>query len=190
MSTAQSAGSGQRPFTVSAFIATSLDGYIAGPDGDLDWLVSRAKDAGPTGYDEFMAGIDTLVVGRNTYEMAVSFGEQSWPYDGRQVAVLSRRLAVEADPRVTVHRDLDELIPALTESGARHVYADGGQVVQSFLRARLLDELTITTAPVLLGTGIPLFGLTDGQVELTHRTTRVLGAGFVQSVYNLTNAVV
>ncbi|WP_432487757.1 dihydrofolate reductase family protein [Kineococcus sp. SYSU DK018] len=169
------------PFTGAVFIATSLDGFIARPDGDLRWLTERGEDIGETGYDEFIAGVDHLVVGRGTYEKTLSFDE--WPYGGRQVLVLSSRLEAEADPRVQVVPDLDALVAALTDSGARRVYVDGGRTVTSMLAAGLVHELTITTAPVLLGEGLPLFGHLPRDVALEHRTTTVLGAGFVQSTY-------
>lgn len=177
----------RQPFTVSVFIATSLDGFIARPDGDLDWLTSRGEQAGDMGYQEFMATIDTVVLGRATYEKVLTFGAEQWPYGGKHVAVLSTRLDGGADPRVTVYRDLDRLVRGLAERGTKSVYADGGQVVQSFLRAGLVHELTITTAPVLLGSGLPLFGPLDGDIALTHRSTTVHGAGFVQTTYAVQN---
>lgn len=170
-------------FHAAVFIATSLDGYIARPDGSIDWLTERGERAGDTGYDEFMASIDTVVVGRNTYERVLTF--DSWPYDGKQVEVLSTTLAQDADERVIVHRTLDGLVETLNDRGARRVYADGGAVIQTFLRAGLLNELTITTAPVLLGAGIRLFGDLDADISLTHNATRTLKAGFTQSDYTI-----
>lgn len=173
----------QRSFRTRVFIATSLDGFIARPDGDLDWLTERGERAGDTGYAAFMANIDAIVMGRNTYEKTQTFG--FWPYEGLNVSVLSTRLDSD-DPRITVERDLPGLIRQLNSSGATSVYVDGGQLVQSFLRAGLLDEITITTAPVLLGSGVPLFGALDHDVELEHRATTTLAEGFVQSTYALT----
>jgi dihydrofolate reductase len=170
---------------VSVFIATSLDGFIARMDGDIDWLTGRAEHAGDTGYQEFIDSVDTVVTGRATYEKALTFG--GWPYDGKHVAVLSTQLDPAADHRITVHKGLDELMRDLTERGTKNVYADGGQVIQSFLRAGLVNDLTITTAPVLLGSGFPLFGALDKDIELTHQSTKQLGAGFVQSTYTVQN---
>lgn len=170
-------------FHAAVFIAVSLDGYIARPDGSIDWLTERGEHAGDTGYDEFMASIDTVVVGRNTYEMALGFG--AWPYDGKQVEVLSTSLDPDADERIIVHRTLEALVETLNDRGARRVYTDGGRVIQTFLRAGLLDELTITTAPVILGTGIPLFGPLTADIPLTHNATRTLKAGFTQSDYTI-----
>lgn len=170
-------------FHAAVFIAISLDGYIARPDGSIDWLTERGEHAGDTGYDEFMASIDTVVLGRNTYQQVLGF--DAWPYDGKQVEVLSTSLDPDADERIIVHRTLDALVETLNDRGARRVYADGGRVIQTFLRAGLLDELTITTAPVILGTGIPLFGPLDADVALTHNATRTLKAGFTQSDYTI-----
>jgi dihydrofolate reductase len=174
----------ERDFVGAVFIATSLDGFIARPDGDIDWL-TRAENLGDTGYDAFIAGIDLLVMGRGTYEKVLTFG--SWPYSGRPVLVLSSTLATD-DERIEVHASLDELLAAIAARGARRVYVDGGKVIQSFLRGGLVDELTITYAPVLLGEGLSLFGATGHDVPLTHRSTRVLGAGFVQSTYVVTDS--
>ncbi|GAB3602713.1 dihydrofolate reductase family protein [Kineococcus gypseus] len=169
------------PFTGAVFIGTSLDGSIARPDGDIDWLTSRGERAGDTGYEEFAASVDHLVVGRATYEKVLTFGE--WPFGDRPVLVLSATLAEDADPRVRVVRDVDALVAALTASGARRVHVDGGRTVSSMLAAGLVHELTITTAPVLLAEGLPLFAHLGRDVALEHRSTRVLGAGFVQSTY-------
>jgi len=170
-------------FHAAAFIATSLDGYIARPDGSIDWLTARGEQAGDTGYNEFMTSVDTVVMGRNTFDKVLSF--DFWPYDGKQVEVLSTSLAPDADERIIVHRTLDGLIETLNDRGAKRIYADGGRVIQTFLRAGLLNELTITTAPVLLGAGIPLFGDLDSDITLTHNATRTLKAGFTQSDYTI-----
>jgi len=170
-------------FHAAVFIATSLDGFIARTDGSIDWLTSRGEKAGDTGYDEFMAAIDTVVLGRKTYETVLGF--DFWPYDGKQVEVLSTTLASDADERIIVHRTLDGLVQTLNDRGAKRIYADGGRMIQTFLRAGLLNELTITTIPVLLGSGIPLFGELDHDIVLNHNATRTLGAGFVQSDYTI-----
>lgn len=171
------------PFTGAVFIATSLDGYIARPDGDIDWLTSRGEQAGETGYDAFIAGVDALVVGRGTYEKVRTFG--AWPYPGLEVLLLSSRAEADADDRVTVVRDLGEAVAALDARAARRVHVDGGRVVQSFLAAGLVRELTVTTVPVLLGRGIPLFGALAADVDLHHESTVVLGAGLVQTTYTV-----
>ncbi|TDD46646.1 dihydrofolate reductase [Kribbella antibiotica] len=170
-------------FHAAVFIATSLDGYIARPDGSIDWLTERGEQAGDTGYDEFMAAIDTVVLGRGTFEKVLTFG--FWPYEGKHVEVLSTTLDPGIDERVIVHRTLDALVETLADRNAQRIYADGGKVIQTFLRAGLLNELTITTAPVLLGSGLPLFGPLDEDITLVHNATRTLKAGFVQSDYTV-----
>ena len=171
-----------RSFTCSVFIGVSLDGFIAREDGDLEWLTSRGAAAGgDLGYQEFADGIDTVVMGRGTYEPGLTY--DPWPHEGKHVAVLSTTLEAGTDPRVTVYRVLDELVRGLTERGTKSVYVDGGQVIRAFLRAGLIDEMTITTVPVLLGEGLPLFGPIGRDVPLTHLSTKVFGAGVVQSTY-------
>ncbi|MFI7640790.1 dihydrofolate reductase family protein [Nonomuraea sp. NPDC049400] len=175
------------PFSCSVFIGTSLDGFIAREDGDLHWLTSRGEAAGgDLGYQEFIDGIDTVVMGRGTYEPGLSY--DPWPHEGRYVAVLSTTLEQGPDPRVTVYRDLDRLLHALAERGTKSVYVDGGQVIRAFLRAGLIDRITITTVPVLLGTGLPLFGPFGGDVPLGHVSTKVFDAGVVQSTYRVIQA--
>ncbi|MFI5981594.1 dihydrofolate reductase family protein [Streptomyces sp. NPDC051555] len=169
-----------RPFRTAATIGVSLDGFIARPDGDIEWLTLRGAQAGETGYLEFMAGIDTLALGRRTYEKVLTFG--FWPYEGKRVVVLSTGLTTD-DPRVTVHRSVAELLAGLTEHGARKVYVDGGRTIQTFLREGLLDELIITTAPVLIGEGLPLFGALDRDIDLQLTAAKVLDAGFMQTTY-------
>ncbi|MGW6820131.1 dihydrofolate reductase family protein [Streptomyces sp. NPDC055005] len=171
-----------RTFRTAVTIGVSLDGFIARSDGDIEWLTSRGEEAGDSGFEEFMAGIDTLAMGRNTYEKVLTFG--FWPYEGKRVAVLSTTLTAD-DPRITVHRTLDDLLAALTAQGAKNVYVDGGLIVQTFLREGLLDELTLTTAPVLLGSGIPLFGPLHADVDLTLDSAKALGGGFTQATYRV-----
>ena len=135
-------------FTGSVFIATSLDGFIARPNGDIDWLMENG-DPGDTGYVNFMSEIDLLVVGRGTYEKALTF--DSWPYVGRRVLLLSKSTKTSSDDRVELHNSLDTLVKAIEASNAHRVYIDGGKVVQTFLKAGLVQELTITQVPILLG---------------------------------------
>ena len=170
-------------FHAAVFIATSLDGFIARPDGSIDWLTDRDEKPGDTGYQEFMDVIDTVVLGRKTYETVLDFN--FWPYEGKQVEVLSTTLPTDADERIIVHRTLDGLVQTLDDRGAKRVYADGGRVIQTFLEAGLLNELTITTVPVLLGRGIRLFGELAYDINLTHNATRTLNGGFTQSDYTI-----
>ncbi|MFJ3926614.1 dihydrofolate reductase family protein [Streptomyces sp. NPDC090022] len=172
-----------RSFRTAVSIGVSLDGFIARPDGDIEWLTTRGALAGDTGYLEFLAGIDTVALGRKAYEKVLTFG--FWPYEGKRVAVLSTTLTTD-DERVTVHRTLADLLAHLTASGAENVYVDGGRLIQTFVREGLLDELTFTTAPVLIGSGIRPFGELDADLDLRLTAAKVLDAGFMQTTYTLT----
>ncbi|MBG6238559.1 dihydrofolate reductase [Mycetocola sp. CAN_C7] len=169
--------------TASAFLATSLDGFIARPDGGLDWLVGRGEALGDTGYDDFFAAVDSMVLGRGTYDIVREFEE--YPYAGKRILLLSTTLESIDWPDATLHRSVDDALETLAREKRRHVYVDGGTVVQQFIRAGLLDDLTVSVAPVLIGAGIPLFGGLDRDVPLTLTGTRDLGAGFTQSTYSL-----
>ncbi|NWG73709.1 MAG: dihydrofolate reductase [Rubrivivax sp.] len=175
----------------SVFVATSLDGFIARPDGRIDWLEAQNARVPPgedCGYGAFVAGVDAIVMGRHTFEQVLGF--ERWPYD-RPVVVMSRRgVAVPAElaDRVTVADEAPAaLVGRLGAAGLRHLYVDGGQTIRAFLAAGLIDELTITTVPVLIGEGRPLFGapMVDLGVELV--ASRAYPFGFVQSTWRVTS---
>lgn len=150
--------------TFHAFLGCSLDGFIAGPNGELDWLTVFDN----TGFDDFLDSVDALAMGRTTYDvMRVSAPDY---YRDKPIHVLSTTLPRGPLPHmgrsaVTVHRDIPSLHAALTEAGTGRVYADGGRTVQAFLAAGMLSDLTVTRVPVLLGAGVPLFGLCPGPCE-------------------------
>lgn len=183
----------QRTWKAAVFIAASVDGYIALPDGDLDWLTDPPHESRhvpdqpgehpPPDYEQFTAGISHLVMGRGTYEKVLTFG--SWPYEAFRVLVLSTTLPAGDDPRITVLRSTTEARQLLDAENPTGVYVDGGQVLTDFLRHDLVDELTITRAPVILGRGLPLFHDLPKQVRLVHRGTS-LGAGMVSTRYDVT----
>jgi dihydrofolate reductase len=174
---------------VSVFIATSLDGFIARSDSDLDWLTGAESTLTEQdyGYQEFMDTIDTIVLGRNTFELVLTF--DSWPYSGKKVVVLSSKPSAVPSHLVDEVEWLSlppqRLAERLAAQGATHLYVDGGKTIQGFLRAGLIDELTITRVPVLIGTGVPLFGPLDHDVRLTHIATQQFENGFVQSKYRV-----
>lgn len=174
----------------SVYIATSLDGFIARPDGSLDWLPQpqAAPDGEDYGYQAFIDSIDTLVMGRATYEKALTF-VGPWPYEGKRAVVLSSGRAV-------IHDDLKSLVEAsalapralaeyLEATGSKSVYVDGGKTIQSFMRVGLIDEITLTTVPVLIGSGLPLFGALDADVRLELLASRSFADGLVQSTYRV-----
>lgn len=172
----------------SVFVGASLDGFIARSDGSIDWLQPAYTGAPPDedfGFARFMATVDALVMGRTTFEQILTFDE--WPYGATPVVVMSRTLsALPAGTPATVslsHEAPADLVARLSAEGARHLYIDGGRTIQSFLAAGLIDDLTITVLPILLGAGRPLFGPLPADVHLTHIATQVYDCGFVQHTY-------
>jgi dihydrofolate reductase len=170
---------------ISVFVGTSVDGFIARPDGALDFLPPGGGE--PHGYDEFIATVDTLVIGRNTFETVLGF--DAWPYGEKRVVVLSSRpldLGAVRDGQVEqMGGEPAEIVAKLAATGARHLYVDGGITVQRFLRAGLVQRLVITRVPVLIGEGIPLFGSLPHDVRLRHVSTRSYASGLVQSEYEV-----
>lgn len=181
----------------SVFIATSLDGFIARENGDLDWLPQpQAEGQGngeDYGFQEFMDSVDVLVMGRHTFEKVLSFEKAlsfgHWPYGDKRVVVLSSRpIAIPSNLPETVEAKScspAELVRQLSEQGAQHLYIDGGKTIQGFLNAGLIQQIIITRVPVLIGSGIPLFGSLDKDVKLQHIETRSFATGLVQSRYQV-----
>jgi dihydrofolate reductase len=133
-----------------------------------------------------MATIDALVIGRNTFEVVLKL--PSWPYGERPVFVLSSRSLTPVPPGAVVERISgapSEIVSQLAARGIRHIYVDGGITIQQFLRAGLVQRLTITRVPVLIGNGIPLFGMTQRDILLRHVATRHYATGLVQSEYEV-----
>ena len=174
--------------TAHVFIATSLDGFIAREDGDIDWLLQRDDPAEDHGYAAFIADKDMIVMGRGSYEKALSF--DPWPY-ALPVLVLSRQLADTPVPEALKGklrfsaRSPRELMAELSAQQLGRIYVDGGQLVQSFLREGLIADLVITTVPVLLGSGRPLFGALPHDIALQLVASRSFPSGLVQSSYRL-----
>ncbi|HEX2857812.1 MAG TPA: dihydrofolate reductase family protein [Propionibacteriaceae bacterium] len=180
-----------RAWTGHVFVGASLDGFIARPDGDLGWLTDPppepthaavVSDLPVRGFDAFLAGIDHVVMGRGTYEKVLTFG--FWPYAPRPVIVLSTALDTD-DERITIARSLDEALRLLEQDSAAHVYVDGGQVIQTFLRADLIDEIDVAWAPVLIGSGLPLFGALGREVRLSLTASSADEGGMVHASYRV-----
>ena len=169
--------------TVSVFVGTSLDGFIARRSGAFDFLPQGGGE--PHGYTEFMATVDAVVMGRNTWDVVLGLG--AWPFVGRRVVVLSSRpVELSAAGKQSVEQmsgSPGEIVAKLAASGAHHLYVDGGITVQRFLQAGLVDRITITRVPVLIGEGIPLFGVLPGDVRLRHVATHQYASGLVKSEY-------
>ncbi|QTD57333.1 dihydrofolate reductase family protein [Parasphingorhabdus cellanae] len=175
--------------TGHVFIATSLDGFIARTNGDIDWLEVEASRDEDHGYQQFIEQMDVIVMGRGTFEKVSSF--KTWPYK-IPVIVLSRTLSeqsatppdsansirfINADPRTVMQLCADE--------GWKKAYIDGGQIIQSFLREALIVDLILTRIPVLIGEGKPLFGVIESDVSLRHIKTKAFPSGLTQSRYEV-----
>lgn len=169
-------------FRGHVFIGVSVDGFIAKPDGDLAWLTERGLDMNDSGYPEFIAGIDALIMGRTSYETVLGFDQ--WPYD-KPVFVVSSTLEGSGRDDVVVAPSLNSVVEAFTSAGHAHAYVDGGATIQSFLRAGLIDTITLSYAPVLIGEGSPLFGGLPGDVELELLEVKQLPADFAQTRYRV-----
>ncbi len=169
----------------SVFIATSLDGFIAREDGALDWLPAGGGEE--HGYTAFMATVDAIVMGRNTFETVLTF--DAWPFREKLVVVLTTRPFEGPPPRNAVLEFMEghprRVLEQLAQRGIQHVYVDGGITVQRFLEAGLIQRMTITRIPVLLGRGIPLFGPLSHEIRLEHLGTRSYAGGMVTSEYRV-----
>lgn len=175
---------------VSVFIATSLDGYIAKPDGNIDWLMDKRYELEGEGfgYQELYDACDLLVMGRNSFEKVAGFDE--WPYPDKRVVVLSRSsktLSKQIGNVELFNGSIAELTEMLTLQKCKHLYIDGGQIIQSFLEEGLVTEMTITTIPILLGEGIRLFGPLSQEKYLRLISAKGYENGFVQSRYEVLN---
>ncbi len=172
----------------SVFIATSLDGYIARPDGAIDWLPVGGGE--PHGYEEFIATVDAIVIGRKTFDTVRAF--DAWFYGTMPVVVLSTTLSQVTVPEGAVCEVMAgaprEIVDRLAGRGLQHLYVDGGVTIQGFLREGLIQRMTITRLPILLGAGIPLFGPLPHDVRFEHVATRSFAGGMVQSEYILAGA--
>lgn len=165
------------------YIGTSLDGFIARKDGDIDWLV-RFEEPVRDDYAEFISTIDAVVMGRGTFEKVLTF--PSWPYE-QKVFVLSTRLKQLPDhlkgKAAVLSMKPREVLAYLSSEGFSNIYVDGGKVIQGFLNEDCIDELIITKVPVLIGSGIPLFGGLDHDIQFEHVRTKAFSNGLVKSHY-------
>jgi dihydrofolate reductase len=171
--------------TASVFVGASVDGFIARANDDLDFLPPGGGE--PHGYNEFIASVDAIVIGRKTFEKVLTLGP--WAYGDKRVVVLSSR---PLDLSEAVGGSVEqmagppaEIVSRLAASGAHELYIDGGITIQRFLRAGLIQRLIITRVPVLIGDGVPLFGTLPQDIRLRHVATRHYPSGLVQSEYEV-----
>ncbi len=170
----------------SVFCGVSVDGFIARRNHDLDFLPEEPE---PHGYDEFVAGIDVIVLGRHTFEKVLTFISPggAWPYTKRVVVLSSTPIDLSKIKGAIEQMSgtPQEIVAKLEKSGARHAYIDGGITIQRFLAAGLIQRMIVTRVPVLIGDGIPLFGPLPQDIRLRHVATRQYPSGLVQSEYEL-----
>ncbi|HTU33948.1 MAG TPA: dihydrofolate reductase family protein [Candidatus Acidoferrum sp.] len=174
---------------LSVFCGVSVDGFLARPNHTLDFLEAGGQE--PHGFDEFYASVDVIVIGRKTFEVVLNFGK--WFYGEKQVVVLSGHQLDFSSIKGGVVEQMSgepaQIVARLDARGFKHAYIDGGITIQRFLTAGLIDRLVITRVPVLIGSGIPLFGPLPHDVSLSHVATRSYNGGLVQSEYEIrTNA--
>jgi dihydrofolate reductase len=172
---------------ISVFVGVSVDGFLARPNGAFDFLDSGGDE--PHGYEEFIATVDTIVIGRKTFETVLGF--DGWPYGERRVVVLSSqpvdlsKAAARGGRVEQMGGPPVDIAAMLAGRGAQHVYVDGGITIQGFLRANLVNRLVISRVPVLIGSGIPLFGTLVRDVPLRHVATKAFRRGLVQTEYEV-----
>ena len=176
----------------SVYIGVSVDGFIARQDGDIEWLHKPeygSPDQLSLSYDEYIATVDCLIMGRKSFEKVLSFS--IWPYEDVPVVVLSS-LDVEIPDDLIGKVKVDggdpiDIVSRLESAGNKHLYIDGGGTIQRFLQSGLITEITVTQIPVLLGDGIPLFGSIIVEIPLKHVETTSSSNGFLQIRYHVLN---
>lgn len=181
----------------SVFIATSADGYIASEDGEIEWLETAGKpevdmgEQADMGFSNYIADVDCMIMGRKCMEKISSFNlmPEQWPYGDIRILVLSNTLKEAPDnlkEMVEIYSgDIPELLSQLENEGYHHAYVDGGVTITSFINLKLINEMTITRAPVLLGKGKPLFGKIEKQIKLENAQAKVYANNFIQIKYSV-----
>jgi dihydrofolate reductase len=167
---------------VRVFIASSLDGFIAGPHDELDWLEASSEGAEDT-FSPFFQQVGAMLMGRRTYDVVTGF--DAWHYGDTPVLVATSRPLTAMRPSVSaVTGSIAEVVEeAKRRAGSRDVYIDGGALIRAALDAGLIDELTVTVIPMVLGRGLPLFAGVERACALSLQSQRAIGGGLVQLVY-------
>lgn len=181
----------------SVFIATSADGYIATESGGVDWLEMAGDSSadmsehGDMGFSDYIVDVDCMIIGRKCMEKLASFNltEEQWPYGKRRVIALSNTLtnpcANLPDTVEMYSGDIMALTAELKNQGYKHAYIDGGTTITAFINLKLINKMTITQAPVLLGSGLPLFGFLNNEITLEAAKALVYPNNFIQTQYVL-----
>lgn len=167
---------------ISIYIATSIDGYIARKDNSLDWLDRVGGFDEDYGFEKLLGSIDALIIGRKTYEVATTVPE---PYPGKRVVVLSKSLGSVRSDMELYQGDLGELVRKLHKEGIKHIWVDGGSTISQFLSSKLVDEMTLSIIPVILGSGIPLFQVITKEIPFRLISSQGYRSGLVQLHYEI-----
>ncbi len=171
---------------VSVFCGVSVDGFLARSDDALDFLSSGEQE--PHGFNEFLANVDVVVIGRRTFEVVQRLGHLAL-YGKKQVVVLSGRSLDLSMVKGAIVEQMSgepaEVVEQLNGRGFKHAYADGGITIQRFLAAGCVDRIVITRVPVLIGAGVPLFGSVPRDIPLRHVATHSYPGGLVQTEYEV-----
>lgn len=171
----------QRP-KISVYIALSIDGYIARKDDSLDWLDRVGGFDEDYGFQQMLVGIDALIIGRKTYEIASTVPD---PYPGKRVVVLSNSLDSVKEGMELYKGDLAELSEKLHKEGIKHIWVDGGSTISQFLSLQLVDEMTLSVIPIVLGAGIPLFHAIGKEIPCRLLSSQSYRSGLVQQHYEI-----
>ena len=173
----------ERP-KISIYIAASIDGYIARKDNSLDWMDRVGGYDEDYGFKKFLDSIDSLIIGRKTYEVATTVSD---PYPGKKVVVLSNSLGSVRDGMELYQGDLAQLVTRLHRQGSRHIWIDGGVTISQFLASQMVDEMTLSIIPILLGDGLPLFNVIGKEIPCCLISSRGYESGLVQIHYEIVN---
>jgi len=170
---------------VILYIATSLDGYIAKTDHDLSWLSTVKRKDEDYGYQAFMKNVDSIIMGNRSFEIINQFGQ--WPYPDKQCFVASHALSSYNNENVQFITDPAAQISRLKKANKGNIWLLGGaDIADSLLRLNLVDELIISTIPVMLGSGIRLFNAPLPEMTLKLLSSTSFDSGLVQSHYKIT----
>lgn len=171
---------------ITAYIATSIDGYIARKDGSLDWLDRVGGFEDDYGFHALLDSVDAVILGRKTYEIASSVAEAEWPYKGKRVVVLSSSLQSVKKEAELFSGNVTQLVSQLHAEGIKHIWIDGGVTICQFLDAEMVDHITLSVIPILLGTGVPLFNSAGKELSCHLVSSQSYPSGLVQLRYNIT----
>lgn len=170
------------PRKLILYIATSLDGYIAKHDDDLSFLSLVHKDGEDYGYSDFLSSIDTVIIGRRTYDWIVT--QTNYPHEDIMTYIISRTKKQDSKNKIFYNGNIKDLIYKLKSEAGSNIFCDGGsEIVNLLLKDDLIDEFIISVVPVLVGDGISLFRKGGAEFNLKLITTRTYDTGLVQLHY-------